>query len=272
MQYLAGKDILVGREPDRRRLMILVDNKFTVLGAEGSVPNSVSKCVAVQQVAHCKISVGKDLSLTLLNLKEQNVTFVNDKEVLTKKISETDNLGLGREKYKISVSDIISAAEKIVAPKPSPVPSPAGGGGQAAVQRPGQPAFSILPLKYVWKEYDEAVLSLTLNEKKKANRHKLQGMLTMSAMLLALIPIQSDIISGIRYVLLVGALLFGVVSYIKGANLGNDIVVKRRKLDEKFRHDYTCPNPECKHFMGNQPYDILEQNTMCPYCRCKFKK
>jgi hypothetical protein len=44
------------------------------------------------------------------------------------------------------------------------------------------------------------------------------------------------------------------------------------RIDEEFRHRYVCPSPECHHFLGNQPFDVLIQNSRCPYCKAQFAR
>ena len=36
------------------------------------------------------------------------------------------------------------------------------------------------------------------------------------------------------------------------------------------RH-YVCPNPECRHFLGYQPYKLILQHKKCPWCKSKFQ-
>ena len=46
------------------------------------------------------------------------------------------------------------------------------------------------------------------------------------------------------------------------------------EITEEFQKKYVCPNKKkpCNHFLGNVPYNILRQNTKCPYCGCGFNE
>ena len=45
------------------------------------------------------------------------------------------------------------------------------------------------------------------------------------------------------------------------------------KLREDFQSKYICPNPECKCFLGFQPYPMMKNQIkmICPYCKSKFE-
>ncbi len=46
----------------------------------------------------------------------------------------------------------------------------------------------------------------------------------------------------------------------------------QQELVEKFQRAYVCPNPECGHFFGNQPYSVLSRSPGCPKCKARFIK
>ncbi|MGA0555882.1 FHA domain-containing protein [Larkinella sp. VNQ87] len=39
-------------------------------------------------------------------------------------------------------------------------------------------------------------------------------------------------------------------------------------LDEAFRRDYKCPNPNCQQFLGYVPFTDLLNQRQCRYCKC----
>ena len=122
MERLKGKTILIGKEPGQGRLAIVVDGKAGVLGTVGCVPNCVSRCK--DGLAHCKITVAQDGSMTITNLKEQNVTFVNGAAVVSKKIAVNSRVQLGKDRYYIDVKTVLQAAAKLVGPPPPPPVNP----------------------------------------------------------------------------------------------------------------------------------------------------
>jgi hypothetical protein len=69
-------------------------------------------------------------------------------------------------------------------------------------------------------------------------------------------------------VLTIVGLVLMVYSFVKGYN--DKSIEEQEKATEDFQHRYVCPNPECRHYMGNQPYHLVRQNRVCPWCKCKF--
>ena len=84
MDKLKGKTIYIGKEQEHGRLIVAVQgyNETAQLGSPGSVPKSVSRCMPSEGVAHAKISVDPNGDMTLVNMKQQNVTYVNGAEIV----------------------------------------------------------------------------------------------------------------------------------------------------------------------------------------------
>jgi hypothetical protein len=40
---------------------------------------------------------------------------------------------------------------------------------------------------------------------------------------------------------------------------------KKEKLNDWLIDNYTCPNPECRHFLASQPYKIIKQHKYLMY-------
>ena len=62
------------------------------------------------------------------------------------------------------------------------------------------------------------------------------------------------------------------VMYLKIYNEKDTSVEDRKKAQNELIDNYICPNPKCKHFLGQQPYKVLRQNKNCPYCKAKWNE
>ena len=269
---LEGKTILIGKEPGQGRLLIVVKDgsniKSAVIGGIGCVPGSVSRCKPAEDVGHCKLTIDQNSVMTLTNLKPQNVTYVNDMEIMSKHVTADSNVSLGKDRYAINIQSILEIAGKLVAQNQ----------GQAqSYGQQKQVEVSIKHLKAIWDKYDTTLLNLQIEQQKKANQQRLQGIVSMSGMLLAILPSATswdlpEWIQGLRVVFIIAALGLGFYFFIMGSKVKDSFLWKKRELDQKFMKDYVCPNKECNHFMGTQPYVILSQNKKCPYCGCKYSE
>lgn len=117
-------EIIIGREEGARRLHCIADGRVFNIGQAGSVPLSVSR-------RHCKLKIAGS-TITIENIKMQNVTFVDGNQVFSKEISSSSNVQLGEERYTIPLQQILSLA-----------------GGKTQTTTPQQPTYSLRSLKNV---------------------------------------------------------------------------------------------------------------------------
>ena len=256
MNNLVGKTILIGKEPGQGRLRVAIQGlpKTGVIGGAGSVPASVSRCKPEEGVAHCKITVAADGTMTVTNMKTQNMTYVDGMEVVSKRITTSSQVALGMDRYPISVAAILQVAEKLV-----PVPPK---------------EYSIRHLEAVWEWYDHSLEEIDMEPVKKAKLQRLQSLLSQTGMFVALIcgsipnlPIPMEL----RFVFLGLALCLGIYLYISGNKL-EDMRKKKKKLEKEMEKKYVCPNPECRHSLPTtKKYSMLVQDKGCPYCKCRYK-
>ena len=112
VENLKGSTILIGRESDNGRLLVsLMINgtaKTAAMGSAGSVPNCVSRCKPAEGVAHCKIVIDGGGNMTIVNMKPANVTYVNGVEIVSKRISESSNVELGKDRYRLNVDSMLA--------------------------------------------------------------------------------------------------------------------------------------------------------------------
>ena len=265
MEKLKGKTILIGRGEGNSRLMITVSDgkvrKSVYMGQPGTVPNTVSRCIPAQNIAHCSIAIDHNGTMTLSNLKAKNVTYVDGTAVATKHISTGSRVELGSQKYSISIDTILKAAEKIMAAPTTPQPN--------APQQ--QQAYSIGHLEKVWNDYQKGLEELQ-NEQYKVNMMSRVPMaFTFGAGAITALANSFDWPTSVQYFTLAltiigfAALVYGLYMSMKFHN-GTE---KRRQLTDDFMRDYNCPN--CGNYLGNTQFFIIKKRGVCPFCRCKFK-
>ena len=263
LDILKGRTILVGKEPGNGRLFVSVQikgqPKTAAIGEMYSVPNSVSRCKPAENTAHCKIEVDATGNIIVTNLKPQNVTYVNGAEIVSKKVKPDGMIELGKDRYSINVNTIIETASKIV--KSSGVI-----GDDSNVNE--KKAYSIKHLEKVWNEYDSARTNEQLAESKRNNIQRLGGICSSCGILFMFIEGMGDL----RFILTGFSVLIALVFFLRGMNTSNSLLLRLKELDTEFRKKYICPNKDCKHFVGNIPYDVLRTNKKCPYCGCSYKE
>lgn len=252
MERLKNKEILIGREPEKGRLMIAVDvngqHKGVVLGDFKSVPDGVSRCRPAEGKAHCKMSIDAGGRMVVTNLNPENYTYVNGHEVVTKPVAADTQLQLGASKYPVAVNAIVEAAKKLL---PAPIKE-----------------YSISHLEKVWEEYDATMEEIQRRQHVRSKMSMLPIMITMAIGLLSSVLGQFvNKNSWFGWLLAVIPLLF----YIKNFTRKDTSIEDRKAATNKLIDNYVCPNPDCSHpYLGAQPYKVLRQNHTCPYCHCKW--
>lgn len=261
MSNLNGKVILVGKEPGQGRLCVAVSGKMAALGQSGCVPASVSRCMPQQNMAHAKIEVDNNGAMTITNMKPANVTYVDGMEVMSKRITGSSRVSLGKDLYAIDLEAILATAEKMAAaPGPSPTPAPAK-------------EYNISHLRHVWKNYHDKTISRQKHQQK-------LGLMSSAGMLftfgggalmalggkMGLDEVMRDLMP---YLTATGGIVF-ILSFILRSK--DKSIELAEKTTEEFQELYVCPNPDCNKFLGNLSYKLLKKQygMHCPYCKCKY--
>lgn len=250
MDRLKNKTILIGKEPDRGRLLISIQingqTKAAAIGEPGSVPNCVSRCKPAEGVAHCKIVVDNNGSLTITNLKSQNVTFVNGTEIESKKISPEAKVALGRDMYPISINAVMTTATKLVGSVPPPPPEP----------KP------INYLEAVWVKYETTMDKIAEYIQIKAKKRLLPMVIGSASGLIA--PLLAAVSGAATLYITAPISIISFIIYLKIYNEKDTSIEDKKAAQDELMDNYICPH--CNHFLGQQPYKILRQNKKCPYC------
>ena len=241
-------ELLIGRSPQDNQLIVVVDGKPYKHDVGNNVPNTVSRYDTKAKTAHCRIVLGTN-GFRIENLNKENVTYVNAVPVEFCKISLSSVIELGEDQYRINLPQILKFVNY-------------------------QPTFSIKHLHREWEQYDKALLRLQLDDKKKQNQQKLQGIISQLSMLCVIIPSVMPSIpipDWLRVVLVLIALSLGIFFYIKGNRTDDSFIIKKRELDEHFKDVYVCPNPKCREFFGFTPFDTIKSRKKCSHCNCNYQ-
>ncbi|MBQ8675739.1 MAG: FHA domain-containing protein [Bacteroidaceae bacterium] len=240
-------EAIIGREHGTNRLVMTMAGKVIPLSPSGIVPNTVSS-------KHCQLRVDGG-QWTLTNIKSALYTYVDGIQIESKRIQPTCHVELGVDHFAVDMSKV-----------------------RQAIDQAAPPTYSIRPLKRVWENYHNTQIRMQLDEKKKNVNRMLTGVLSPISMILFILPyvMKVEMPEWVNVLRLVIASLMALMSlyfFIQSRRgLKDDIILRMDRLNEDFRSKYRCPNPNCKHFFGNQPYDIIEEMPQCPYCKCQFEK
>ena len=233
-------NVIIGRESGvaEPRLSVKTGNKTKYIGTPGSVPKSVSR-------SHCAISIEGDC-LSINNVSEQNVVYVNGMEYKSKSISPADVIELGPDRYALDLQAVLNAVQS------------------ADVGRtPEFGSYDIKPLKQVWNDYTQAKLDIQIRERKIGALSAVPGVISM-------ISIALSFIEGLRVVFIAIAAVFALVFAAIRIKSAGKVPMLQKELEEKFQDNYVCPH--CSHFLGNQRYEVILRNGGCPWCKSKFRE
>lgn len=228
-------DIIIGRDANTSQLRITQGQQSKAFGAIGCVPATVSR-------QHCSLTSNSDGTYKIVNLKPQNVTYVNGMEVMAKVITERDRIELGPNKFLVSWDWVKNLVPQVV---------------------------DFRPLKRIWQEYDKHKLDQQIADRKFNSLRGVTGLITMGLIALSIaFPEfrETPLYIGIYSL----AILISVGFTYKAYQDSSKGPMRTKELNDDFQRHYVCPH--CHHFLGFQSYDVLIQNTACPYCKATIKK
>lgn len=267
LNHLKGKGIFVGRESGTDRLFAYLSINGQVkgfaIGNAGNLPHSVSRAIQNQNKAHASIKIDNSGNITLANLKQENVTFVNGSPIVSKRISESDKIELGADHYQLPLETILKEVSTVIQSSESS-PSP----------KPEVESFNISHLEKVWNDYHEGDLAIKDKQHKMGLHQRIPIFFTIGAGALTSVAWSLGWDEGIRIVsiCLTGIGLFLMIYFFIQSSKFNP-AREADKLKEDFQNKYRCPNPDCKRFLGFYSYSMMKDNYHyeCPYCRSKFE-
>lgn len=184
---------------------------------------------------HCKLEVTSH-GIVLQNLDINNFTFVDGQGVESKRIAKNNQIELGIDRYKLSW-DIIDSVVPV----------------------------NIQHLEQVWEDYDRHRIDQQIADRRFNSLRSATGIITMAAIALSFMTGRQSYLFVVLYALAILVSLFFTIKAWRDASL---VPQRMQHLNRQFQHDYVCPR--CKHFLGNQPYEVLSHNAACPYCKTNF--
>lgn len=244
MERLNGKAILVGKEPGSGRLLVAVagTGKCAMIGKPGSVPNCVSRCKPAEQMAHMQIEVDAAGNISVVNLKPQNVTYVDGQPVSSLRVNKHSRVELGKERFNLNLGTVLESAKSLL-------PEPAK-------------KYDISHLQTVWNDYKQVQKDIRDKQRRINLLRTVMPLFTIgSGFMLQIIGKYAYILTGIA--LLVTIYVFLGMKNDKSAE-------KLEKATEDFQDKYVCPH--CGKFLGNMSYRMMKKqySMHCPYCKCEF--
>lgn len=253
---LKGKTILIGREPEKGRLLlsVIIDggDKTVAIGNLHSVPTSVSRCWPNEKKAHCKIEVIDDNNVRITNLKEDNFTKVDGESVNSIKTNKNKIIMLGEDNFQVNVANILNTLGKIVATNdPNPDIN-----------------VSVRHLEKVWTDYATSLEKIQMRQMERGKKRLIPPIMTsVSGVLTTILTL---VIGTSTLVLTLPLTLLTIIYWIKIYNEKDTSIEDRKKAEDVLIDNYICP--QCNHYLGQQKYKVLRQNyTGCPYCKAKWK-
>ena len=231
-------DVIIGRESgtETPRLCVKMGEKTFFFGKPGSVPKTVSR-------SHCRLLTDGN-KMTISNVSDQNSLYVNGMEYKSKSISKTDLVELGPERYRLDLPEILEQMEKL------PAQDISG-------------AYYITHLKTIWDNYSNNKMAIQIRERKINALSAIPGVISM-------ISIALSFIDGLRAIFITVAAVFALTFALVRIKSAGNVPLRQKELDERFQDEYVCPH--CKHFLGNQRYDLVLRNGGCPWCKAKFRE
>lgn len=229
-------EILVGRENSSlRRLQLTVGDMPQCYGEAGCVPKSVSR-------QHCKLVIEGE-RYRIESIKDENLIYVNGKEVLSKNLKPGDRVELGDDRYRLLWETLLDMYMNSVN------------------------GYSLAHLKPIWEKYDKEKLNMQISSSRFNAISSIPMILSVASGALSAMPSLAGCASILRYscgLLLVSFVIIRIVNSSK-------LPLKQRELEQWFHQNYVCPNPKCRRFLGNQPFDDLVKNAGCSNCKSKYR-
>lgn len=197
---------------------------------------------------HCKLTDNGNGTYTLENLG-RNGTFVNGVQILKTTVTPNTTIQLGANTF-VRVSDLIP---------------------NATPEKISDDGFDISQLESIWETYHDSLIQIQQTQRNNNLLRSASPIFTIGSGAIATLAKTMEwpeTIFIITTALTVFGLLLMIFSFIRSFN--DNSIQQKEDATEHFQLKYVCPNPKCKHFMGNQPYKIIKQNKNCPWCKCKF--
>lgn len=176
------------------------------------------------------------------SLADDNVIYVNGREVVSKYLRRGDKIILG-DGYELDWEVIMDLCINALN------------------------GYSLAHLRHIWERYDKEKLNMQITQSSFNAISSIPMILSVASGALSAMPSLSGCASILRYSCGLLLVLFFIIRIVNSSKLP----LKQRELEQWFHQNYVCPNPKCRRFLGNQPYDDLVKNVGCPNCKAKYR-
>ena len=189
---------------------------------------------------HCKLTEQPDGTFLLEDLNSTNGTFVNGAKIIRTIVRRDTSIKLGT--FTVTV-------DTLVGPKP-----------QDYTQ-------GFIRLKAVYEDYHTALLNLEKSDRMKNFYRSLPP--TISAIVFAMTLFMNGdsaiIVRSVMGVITICIIIWATwVSYKSNKKSPE----QRQRLLKQFQIDYVCP--KCKRYLGDIPFENLQNQGTCYFCKCKW--
>lgn len=242
-----GIVLILGRDPEKGKLKAWVDLTEAGIdkkgpmyfGAEHSVPQTVSRCMAPQGGGHCRIEFMGDGTMKVENLKDANSTYVNGAPTIKRVTGTGSRVELGSDRYRI---DFDAICDKLSAFFPK--------------------TYNVDHLKQIWDYYNEQQDDI-------AKRQRTLNILLSSIGIFSLgAGFLSRFWQPAIWLMVVG-LAIGIIGVVmRVTDKSNQ---QRKDLIRYMEDNYVCPNDQCRQYFQGWSFNVLCKKPKCPYCGVSFE-
>lgn len=246
MKTLKNKTILIGRDPEKQRLLaaVAVGGKIKQVAVDGSIiPLSISRIQASANTGHCKIDIDANGEATITNLKDMNITVVDGVSVVSKRITANSKITLGKDDYVLDIEELITAVKRAV-------------------------GIDIAHLERVWNDYEAELEAIAKASQKRSQRRMLPMLISVASGLVT--ALLSQFGGGVAAYIPIPIMVVSLAIYIRNYREKDTSIEDKKQATEKFEEEYICP--ACKRFMGTTKYKLLLQKGKCAQCGAEFLK
>lgn len=244
---------------------ILGTNKVAVINR--TVPDSVSRLNPATHSAHLSLTIDASGNIKAQNLKDANCTYVNGLEISSKTVQPGAALELGKNRFQITVQEILNVAKQLI---PGAVPNPPVPSGPNPEPKPDKPTYNVHHLRRIWNDYKAACKQIQIERIIAQRKQRLPFILS------AIIGIPLSILASktqIECLPWIGGLITaGFMAYFMFRDPSIELTEKKEQLDKDLEHMYLCPNPDCNKMLPMKDIDFIlrQYEHKCPYCKCSY--
>jgi len=177
--------------------------------------------------------------LILQDFITTNGTFVNDRQIVKKKVLPVDKITFGTS-YTILLSDIFHSLNDY--------------------------SYDFTQLKKVYDTYIHEKIRV-----QSKNQFKTRLFMTIPFAVIGIFGILMSVLGHTNRALLIPSIVLGISAPVLGIYLGArqaaKIPAQLQHLANQFKIDYVCP--KCGAFLGEIPWESLHNKKQCPVSTCK---